>query len=61
MRQNTVEQGRPQMTIWSMRIAFVTPKATNTHIRHVIRIAFPQLQLLQEGALVLRHTYIAIE
>jgi hypothetical protein len=26
-----VEPGRPQMTIWRMRIAFWIPKATNTH------------------------------
>jgi hypothetical protein len=25
-----VEQGRPQMTIWQMRIAFWTPEGTNT-------------------------------
>ena len=42
--------GRPQMTIRRMRIARWITKATNTHIQHVTRIAFPQLQLLQEGA-----------
>ena len=31
MLKNTVGRGRAQMTIWSMRIAFWTPKATHTH------------------------------
>jgi hypothetical protein len=26
-----VKRGRPQMTIWRMRIACLVPKATNTH------------------------------
>ena len=30
MWKNTVEQGRPQMTIWRMRIVFCIPKTTNT-------------------------------
>jgi hypothetical protein len=29
--ENTVELGKPQMTIWLMRIACWIPKATNTH------------------------------
>ena len=37
MWKNTVEQDRPQMTIWRMRIAYSTPKATNTHPQYVIR------------------------
>ena len=31
MWKNIVERGRPQMTIWRMRIACWIPKATNTH------------------------------
>ena len=31
MRKKIVELGRPQMTIWRMRIACWIPKATNTH------------------------------
>ena len=31
MCKNAVEQGRPQMTIWHMRIACWIPKATNTN------------------------------
>jgi len=35
-----VEQGRPQMTIWRMRIACWIPKATNTRTGCVILIVF---------------------
>ena len=38
--KNTVEWGRPQMTICRMRIACWTPKATNIHTGCVILIAF---------------------
>jgi hypothetical protein len=31
MWKNTAGRGRPQMTIWRMRIACWIPKATNTH------------------------------
>jgi len=31
MWKDTVQPGRPQMTIWRMRIACWIPKATNTH------------------------------
>jgi hypothetical protein len=49
---NTVQPGRPQMTIWHMRIACWITKATNTHSRYVILIACP----LQPASL-LRYTY----
>jgi hypothetical protein len=48
------------MTIWRMRIACWITRATNTHIQHAIRIAFPQQQLSQEGAFVLCYTSIAL-
>jgi hypothetical protein len=35
MWKNMVELGRPQMTIWRMRIARWIPKATNTHTQVV--------------------------
>jgi hypothetical protein len=35
MWKNTVERRRPQMKIWSMRIACWISKATNTHIQAV--------------------------
>ena len=52
--KNIVEPGRPQMTIWRMRIACWTPKATNTHSEYVIFIAFLLQQWLRERASTLR-------
>jgi hypothetical protein len=43
-RKNTVEPGRPQMTIWRTCISRWVPKATNTDSEYVIFIAFPLLQ-----------------
>jgi len=43
MWKNIVEPDRAQMTIWRMRIECWIPKATNTHSKYVILIAF-QLQ-----------------
>jgi hypothetical protein len=40
MWENMVERGRPQLTIWRMRIACYTPKVTNTDSDYVILIAF---------------------
>jgi len=34
MWKNIAERGRPQMTIWRMRIAYWVPKATNTNTLH---------------------------
>ena len=60
MWKNVVEPGRPQMTIWRMRIARWIPKATDTHSEYVILIAFPLQQWLHERSSVLRCTrYIA--
>ena len=53
--KNTVERGRPQMTIRRMRIACWIPNATNTHLGCVIIIAFPQQQSLHERASMLRY------
>jgi hypothetical protein len=33
--KNIVERGRPQMTIWRMRVACWIPKATNKHTKVV--------------------------
>ena len=46
MWKNTVEPGRPHMTIRHMCIACWIPKATNTHLECEILIAFPQQQRL---------------
>ena len=48
--KNTVEPGRPQMTIRRMHIARWIPKATNTNSEKVIIIAIPLQQWLHEGA-----------
>jgi hypothetical protein len=58
MWKNSVEPGRPQMTIWRTRIACWIPKATNTHSEYVTLIAFPLQKRSRERA-SLRYTYIA--
>jgi hypothetical protein len=47
------------MTIWRMRIACWTPKATSTHTDCVIVTAFPLPQWLDERASMLRYMYTA--
>jgi len=47
------------MTIWGIRIAQWTTKATNTHSQYVIFISFPLQQGLHERGLILRYSYIA--
>ena len=51
-----VQTDKPQITIWSMRIACWIPKATNTHSEYVICIAFALQPRLHERASVLRHS-----
>jgi hypothetical protein len=46
--KNTIDPGKPQMTMWRMRIAFWIPKSTNTHLECVIFIAFSLQQWLHE-------------
>ena len=57
MWENIIDPGRPQMTIWRMRIACWIPKATNTHSEFVILIAFPLQQRFKERASMSRYTY----
>ena len=59
MWKNIVERGRPQMTIWRMRIVCWIPKAINTNSEYVLLIAFPLQQWLYECASMLRYTYIS--
>jgi hypothetical protein len=61
MWKNIVQPGRPQMTVWRMRIARWIPKDTNTHTHTgcVILFAFPMQLCLHESASLLRYTYIA--
>jgi hypothetical protein len=40
--KNIVQPGRPQMAIWSTRIACWIPKATDVHSEYVTFIAFAQ-------------------
>jgi hypothetical protein len=48
--KNIVESGRPQITIWRMRVACWITKAMYTHSEYVALIAFPLQQWLQESA-----------
>jgi len=59
MWKNSEEPGRPQTTIWHMRIERRITKATNTHSEYVIIIAFPLQKRLHERVPMLRHTHIA--
>jgi len=52
MWKNIVEPGRPQMTVWPMRIACLVLKITN-YMQNVMRIAFPRQRWLHERASVL--------
>jgi hypothetical protein len=56
---NIVKQGRPQMTIWRMRVACWIHNATDTQAEYVIQTAFPLQQRLHERPSMLRSTYIA--
>jgi len=50
MWENTVEPDRAQMTMWRMRIACCTIKATDIHSEYVILIAFSLQQWLHDRA-----------
>jgi hypothetical protein len=56
---NVVEPGRPQMTIWRMRIACCISETTKTLSKYVILLAFPLQQRLHERAWNWCYTYIA--
>jgi hypothetical protein len=60
MRKNIAELGRPQTTIWRMRIACWITKPANTHSGYVTPTAFPLQQWLHERVSVLRHTLCAL-
>jgi len=59
VEKNVVERGRPQMTIWRMRVESWIPKAINIHSEYVTLVAFPLQQWLHERASILRYTYVA--
>jgi hypothetical protein len=52
VEKRLLEPGRPQMTIWRLRIACRISKAKNTNSECVILVAFPQQQWLHQRALV---------
>jgi hypothetical protein len=54
MWKNTVQPGRPLITIQRMRIACLIPKAANTQSEYVILIVFPLQPWLNERASMLR-------
>jgi hypothetical protein len=56
MRKNYVQPGRPQMTVWRLRITCRIP--TNTLSEYVLLIALPLQQWLHERASVLRYPCI---
>jgi hypothetical protein len=45
MWKNTVQPGKPQMSIWRMRIACWIPKATNTHSENTVQQGKPQMSI----------------
>ena len=57
MWKNNVEQDRPQITIWHMRLECWIPKAINAHAHYAMLLAFYLRQWLQKVS-VLRHMYI---
>jgi hypothetical protein len=46
MWRDIVERGRPQMTIWLMRIACWIPKGTNTHSQYLLLTGFPTVTMV---------------
>ena len=54
----TEQPGRPQTTIWRMRVACCIPKATNTLPEYIMLLAFPLQQKLHERVTMSRCTYI---
>jgi len=60
MWETTVEPGRPQRTIWRMRIACWVQKVTKTHSEHAILIAVALQQWLHERAFMFRYTYVPV-
>ena len=59
MLKNGVQPGKPQLTIWCLRVARWIPNATNTHSQYVIPTAFPLQQWLYVRASMLCYTQIA--
>jgi hypothetical protein len=60
MWKNNVKPGRPQVTIWRMRIACWIPKSTNTDSEYVILTAFPLQQFWYKHASMLQYTTLPV-
>ena len=58
MWENNEKPYRPQMTIWRMRIACRTPKATGRPAGCAILFTFPLQQWLHERSSTLRNKYL---
>jgi len=52
-------RGAGHIATWWMCLVCSVPKATNTHSKYVILIAFPLQKWLHESASMLRYMYIA--
>jgi len=50
MSKNTVQLGRPQVTLWRMRTAWWISNAKVTHSEYVIIMDFPLQQWVNESA-----------
>jgi len=59
MWKNTVEPGRPQITIWCIHIACWIPEVTNTHSVYVTLFDFLLKKWLHKCASILCYMYIA--
>ena len=53
-------QATDERIIWIMRVACWILKVTNPHLENTKSIAFPLQHWLQEGASMLRYTYIVL-
>jgi hypothetical protein len=54
MYKNMVDPERPQTTIWRVRVACRTTKATKIYSEYLMLIALPRQQWLRERALTFR-------
>jgi len=54
MWKNIEEPGRPQMTIWRMRVACGVPKATDTHSECAILTVFSTASMVAPHCYVVR-------
>jgi len=58
MWKNSVEPDRPQMTIWSMRIACWIRNATNTHLQYNTYCFLHDSNCCMHASSLLRYTYV---